>query len=68
MRAQELKGLIVSHGKTCKDVADYLGIADNTFYRKLKKGVFGSDEIDKIIEFLEIKDPKQISYIFFDLE
>lgn len=63
MRKDELKGIIVSQGKTQKDVADHLEMAEKTFNRKLKNGVFGSDEIDKMIDYLNIKDPM---WIFFD--
>lgn len=53
----ELKGIIVSREKTQKDVALYLGIAPKTFYAKMKKGIFGSDEMEGMIEYLEIENP-----------
>lgn len=63
MRRDELKGIIVSKGKTQKDVADYLDMSEKTFNTKLKNGIFGSDDIDKMIDFLDIRDPM---WIFFD--
>ncbi|PMC81390.1 DUF739 domain-containing protein [Anaerococcus hydrogenalis] len=63
LRRDELKGIIVSKGKTQKDVADYLDMSEKTFNTKLKNGIFGSDDIDKMIDFLEIEDPM---WIFFD--
>lgn len=63
MQKEELQGIIVSQGKTQREVAEHLGIAEKTFSIKLKNGVFGSDEIDKMIDFLNIKDPM---WIFFD--
>lgn len=57
-----LKGTIVSNGLTQEDVAKHLGIASKTFYLKMKKGVFGSDEIEKMIEFLNIDDPMPIFF------
>lgn len=55
-----LKGVIVQNGKTQGDVAERIGITPKTFYAKMKKGVFGSDEIEKMIDFLNIDDPMQI--------
>ena len=46
-----------------KDVAIELGITPKTFYLKMKKGVFGSDEIEKMIDFLDINDPKAIFFV-----
>ena len=43
-----LKGVIVQNGKTQGDVAERIGITPKTFYAKMKKGVFGLDEIEKI--------------------
>lgn len=58
----KLKGLIVQQEKTQEDVARYIGIAPKTFYLKMKKRVFGSDEIEKMMEFLEIDDPVSIFF------
>lgn len=58
----ELLGLIVVRGLTQKEVANKLGITPNTFYSKMSKGVFGSDEIEKMIELLDIKDPANIFF------
>lgn len=57
-----LKGVIVSNGLTQEDVAKYLGMATKTFYLRMKKGVFGSDEIEKMIEYLNIDDPMAIFF------
>lgn len=62
MKVMELKGIIVAKGLTQKDVAKYIGITPKTFTEKMKKGVFGSDEIEKMIELLEIKDPMDIFF------
>jgi len=61
----KLKGIIVSKGLTQGEVARTLGITPKTFYIKMKEGVFGSDEIEKMIELLDIKDP---NHIFFNIE
>lgn len=57
-----LKGIIVSKGKTQKDVAIYLDITPKAFYEKMKKGVFGSDEMEGMIELLEIENPVDIFF------
>lgn len=57
-----LKGVIVSKGLTQQDVAKGLGMSPKTFYAKMKKGVFGSDEMEGMIEMLSIENP---SAIFF---
>lgn len=63
MQKEELKGIIVSQGKTQEEVAKHLGMTAKTFSLKLNNGSFGSNDIDKMIDFLDIKDPM---WIFFD--
>lgn len=58
----KLKGAIVSAGKTQNEVAKELGITPKTFSLKLKKGVFGSDEIEVMIDYLSIGDPLSIFF------
>ena len=58
----KLKGIIVQNEKTQEDVAKYIGITSKTFYLKMKKRVFGSDEIEKMIEYLNIEDPISIFF------
>lgn len=57
-----LKSVIVLNGKTQEDVAKYLDMSPKTFYSKMKKGVFGSDEIESMIEYLKIDDPVSIFF------
>lgn len=57
-----LKGLIVENEKTQEEVARYIGITPKTFYLKMKRKVFGSDEIEKMIELLNIDDPTPIFF------
>ena len=61
---QTLAGIIVSKGKTQKDVAHHLGMAPKTFYSKMKKGVFGSDEMEGMIDFLEMEMSVAIPVFF----
>lgn len=57
-----LKGVIVAKGYTQQDIAKVLGIAPKTFYLKMKRGVFGSDEMEKMIETLDIENPASIFF------
>lgn len=59
---QALKGVIAERGKTGAEVAREIGITPKTFYERMKKGVFGSDEIETMIDFLDIEDPMQIFF------
>ena len=59
----KLKGSIVSAGKTQTDVAKRLGITPKTFSIKLKKGIFDSDEIEAMIDYLSIEDPLSIFFV-----
>ena len=57
-----LKSVFVLNGKTGEDVAKHLGMSSKTFYLRMKTGVFGSDEIEKMIEYLNIEDPMPIFF------
>lgn len=63
MQRDELKAIIVANGKTQADVAKHLNMAVKTFNIKLNSGEFGTSDIDKMIDYLHIKDPM---WIFFD--
>lgn len=60
-----LKGIIASRGKSQAEVANYLGITPKTFYEKMKRGVFDSDEMYQMIELLDIKNPSDIFFANF---
>ena len=62
IRTDKLKGIIVENGYSQNDVAKAIGITPKTFYDKMKKGVFGSDEIQKMIDMLHIEDPVSIFF------
>lgn len=57
-----LKGIIVTRGKTGEDVARHLGMSPKTFYGRMKKGVFGSDEIEMMIDYLKIDEPMPVFF------
>lgn len=57
-----LRGKIAERKKSQVDVAKAIGITPKTFYGKMNKGVFGSDEIEIMIDFLQIEDPARIFF------
>lgn len=61
----EIKGRMVAKGITHEELAKILGISKKTLYLKFKRGIFGSDEMFKMIEVLDIENP---SAIFFSKE
>lgn len=58
----ELRGVIAKNGKTQSDVAKMLNITPKTFYMRMQKGVFGSDEIQVMIDELHIDNPMEIFF------
>lgn len=57
-----LRGKIAEKGLSQARVAERIGIAPKTFYEKMSRGVFGSDEIEAMIQLLEIDDPVRIFF------
>jgi len=62
IRTNELRGVIAKNGYSQTDVAGMIGITPKTFYEKMKAGVFGSDEIQIMIDKLNIEDPMRIFF------
>lgn len=62
IKTQVLKGLIVQKGLSQAKMAKIIGITPKTFYDKMKSGVFGSDEIEIMINELEIENPTEIFF------
>lgn len=62
INTNKLRGLIVEKGLSQSDVALALDINKNTFYRKMKRGVFNSDEINEMIKLLKIENPAEIFF------
>ncbi len=62
IKTDKLKGVIVENGLTQMEVAKRIGITPKTFYEKMKNGVFGSDEIQVMIDLLHIDDPVSIFF------
>ena len=58
----KLRGKIVEKGFTQQEIAHKIGKTPKTFYAKMKKGVFNSDEILMMVEALEIDNPSEIFF------
>ena len=62
IRTDLLRGKIAASGLSQTQMAKMLGITPNTFYRKMRKGIFNSNEMYKMIEILNIKEPEHIFF------
>ena len=62
IKTNELKGEIAKNGLSQSDVAKMIGVTPKTYYEKMNKGVFGSDEIQIMIDELNIENPLEIFF------
>lgn len=62
IRTDELKGIIAKNGLSQTKVAIAIGISPKTFYEKMGRGIFGSNEIEKMIHLLKIENPMDIFF------
>ena len=62
VNSNELKAAMVRKGFTQKEVAKKLNITQKTLSNKLRKGVFGSDEIEKLMILLDISNPIEVFF------
>lgn len=62
IRTDKLLGKIAEKGYSQTDMAKAIGVTPKTFYMKMKAGVFGSDEIEIMIDKLTIEDPMAIFF------
>ncbi len=58
----ELRAAFARKNYTQEKVAEMLGICSKTLGSKIKRGVFKSDEIERLILILDIKDPMDIFF------
>ncbi|MEL4859790.1 DUF739 domain-containing protein [Pseudoflavonifractor phocaeensis] len=58
----KLRGVIAERGLSQRRVAKHLGMTEKTFYTKMKKGVFDSDEMAEMITYLGIDNPYEIFF------
>lgn len=57
-----LKGIWVSQGLTQGEVAQKIGLSSRVMTSRMAKRWFGSDEIEKLIELLNISNPSPIFF------
>ena len=58
----KLKGLLAEKNISQAQMAKILGITPETFYRKMKVGIFNNREIDIMMFELKINDPRPIFF------
>ena len=62
VNTNKLRGIIAERGLAQQDVAEMIGKTPKTFYEKMKKGKFDSDEIMKMVSGLNIENPADIFF------
>ena len=62
IRTDLLKGEIAKAGYSQSKLANELKMTPKTFYSKMKKGIFNSNEIDAMINLLRIENPVQVFF------
>ncbi len=62
IKVDKLRGVIAEKGFSQSEVAKMIGVTPKTFYGKMKNGVFGSDEIQIMIDNLAIEEPMKIFF------
>lgn len=62
IRTDKLRGILAEKGISQQKMAEMIGITPKTFYLKMRNGVFGSDEIQVMIETLGIDNPADIFF------
>lgn len=63
MNANLLRAELAKNGMTQKELAQAIGMAQSTLYRKIKNNSFGIDDVRLIVSVLHIDNPIAI---FFD--
>ncbi len=59
---KKLIGILAENKISQSEMARRIGITPKTFYSKMSKGVFGSDEIEIMIKELNIENPWSIFF------
>lgn len=53
---------LAAKGYTKDELAKKIGMSRSTLTRRMKTGIFGTDEVKKIISVLEVKNPMPIFF------
>ncbi len=64
INTDKLRGLIAEKGMSQAMMANILGITPKTFYQKMNKRVFDSDEIDIMVTTLKIPREQCVDIFF----
>ena len=59
---KRLRGIIAERGLSQRKVAEEIGMTEKTFYRKMRNGIFGTDEASRLVEVLSIENPAGIFF------
>lgn len=62
IHTDKLIGEMAARRISGRKMAEKLGISPKTFYTKMKRGVFGTDEVEIMIKELELNDPMAIFF------
>ncbi len=65
INVNKLRGKMAEAGYNQTAMANALFMVPATFHRKMKRGVFDSDEISKMIVLLNIENPMEIFFADF---
>lgn len=57
-----LKSEIAKNGFNHRTLCKEINMPESTFSRRLKKGVFKSNEVEKLIKVLKLKKPMEIFF------
>ena len=57
-----LKAEVVKNGITHEELCKRIEMAHSTYIRKMRKGVFNTDEVEKIVDVLNIQNPIEIFF------
>lgn len=60
MNKAKLRGIIAEKGLSQREVAKAIGISEKTFYNKMRRGVFGTDEVVAMAKLLKLDNPADI--------
>ena len=59
----KLRGVIAENGYSQRALAEELGMTPKTFYNKMERGVFDTDEVMQLITLLHIDHPMDIFFV-----
>ena len=62
VNTNELRAAFKRKAYTQEEVAKKIGVSPRTLSSKMNKGVFNSNEIERLIEVLDIKEPMPIFF------